>query len=124
MPSRSPWPTPSTRSRPRTPAAGSSTAATLSPPTDPQSALEVRITRQAMEDRLEHALQRPPAEALEDRIPVPEPRLQVAPGRAGPGNPKNRFKKQPVIGCRTTGIARLSRKQRRNPRPLLIAQYA
>src|SRR5512147_2999328 len=39
MPSRSPWPTPSTRSRPRTPAAGSSTAATLSPPIDPQSAL-------------------------------------------------------------------------------------
>src|SRR5512144_3142209 len=41
MPSMSPWPTPSTRSRPRTPAAGSSTAATLSPPIDPQSALVV-----------------------------------------------------------------------------------
>src|SRR5512134_1780598 len=41
MPSMSPWPMPSTRSRPRTPAAGSSTAATLSPPIDPQSALEV-----------------------------------------------------------------------------------
>src|SRR5512144_400733 len=39
MPSMSPWPMPSTRSRPTTPAAGSSTAATLSPPIDPQSAL-------------------------------------------------------------------------------------
>src|SRR5512147_339082 len=45
MPSRSPWPTPSPRSRPRTPAAGSSTAATLSPPIDPQSALENYLDR-------------------------------------------------------------------------------
>src|SRR6476469_3177948 len=37
-------------------------------------------------------------------------------------NPKSRLNKQSVVGARAPRVAGLTRKQRRNPRPLLVAQ--
>ena len=84
--------------------------------------LEIGITRQATEDPLEYTLHRPSAEALEDRIPVPERLMQIAPWRSRTRNPKYRLNKQSVVGARAPRVAGLTRKQRRNPRPLLVAQ--
>ncbi len=83
---------------------------------------KVRIAGQATENPFEGALQRPSAETLEDRIPVPETRVQIAPRRACPGNPKHRFEKESVVVARATGVADLARQQRRNPLPLCIVQ--
>jgi hypothetical protein len=86
--------------------------------------LEVRIAGQTAENHLEDAIQCPSSETLEDRIPIPESRGQVAPRRAGAGDPQHRFEKAPIILAGAAGVANLAGKQRRNPLPLLVAQYA
>jgi hypothetical protein len=48
--------------------------------------------------------------------------MEIAPGRAGAGDPQHGLEEQPVVGRAAPGIAGLSGKQRCNPRPLFIAQ--
>src|SRR6185437_7732627 len=86
--------------------------------------LEIRVAGQALEDVLEDALQRPPAEALEDRVPVPELAMEIAPGRSGASKPQHRFEKAPVILPGAAGVADFPGKQRRDPLPLCVAQDA
>ena len=85
--------------------------------------LEVQVSGQNTENPFEYALHCPSSEALEDRIPVPELGMQIAPRRAGPSNSQNRFQKPPVVGAGATGIARLAGEERRNPLPLVVVQY-
>ena len=52
-----------------------------------QRVFEIRIARKHREERLEDAVHDPTPEALEDRVPVPERRVEIAPGRAGAHDP-------------------------------------
>ena len=76
------------------------------------------------EDGLEDAFQRPSSEAAEHRVPVSELRVEIAPWRAGAGDPQHGLDEQPVVCPAASRIAALARKQRCNPLPLRIAQKA
>jgi hypothetical protein len=83
---------------------------------------EVGIRRQSLENPVEHTAFGPSAESLEDRIPVPEILGKVAPGRSNPRDPEDPFEEPPVVCRRAARIADFSRKKRRDPLPLIIAQ--
>src|SRR3954463_4994128 len=75
-----------------------------------------------LEDGFEHTFQRPSSKAAKDRVPPAEPLMQIAPWRAGAGDPQHRLDEQPVVYCAAPGIAGLARKKRCDPLPLRIAQ--
>jgi hypothetical protein len=85
--------------------------------------LEIGIVRQSFKNLIEHAASDPPAEPLEDRVPIPESLGKVAPRRPDTHNPENRFDEKPVVRSRAARILDFSWKKRRNPLPLIIAQY-
>ena len=60
---------------------------------------------------------------LKDRVPVPESLGKVAPRRPDTDNPENRFDEKSVVRPRAARILDFSRKKRRDPLPLIIAQY-
>jgi hypothetical protein len=82
--------------------------------------LKIRIVRQGLEDPIEHATLDPSAKAL--KVPVPETLGKVAPRRPDTHNPENSFDETPVVRPRASRIPHFSRKQRRDPLPLIIAQ--
>jgi len=82
----------------------------------------VGIRRQSVENPVEHTAFGPSTEPLEGRIPVPETLGKVAPGSPDTHDPQNRLQEKPVVGRRATWIADLSRKERRDPLPLIITQ--
>ena len=83
--------------------------------------LEVRVVRKGLEEPIEHASLDPSAKAL--KVPVPESLGKVAPRRSNTHNPENSFDEQPVVRSRAARIPDFSRKKRREPLPLIIAQY-
>jgi hypothetical protein len=85
--------------------------------------LEIRIVRQGLEDPTEHAPLDPSTKALKDRVPVPGSLGKVAPRRPDTDNPENRFDEKSVVRPRAARILDFSRKKRRDPLPLIIAQY-
>src|SRR4051812_27138708 len=83
--------------------------------------LEIRIVRQGLEDPTEHAPLDPSAKAL--KVPVPKSLGKVAPRRPDTDNPENRFDEKSVVRPRAARILDFSRNKRRDPLPLIIAQY-
>ena len=65
----------------------------------------VGIARQQLENALENAALRPPAEALVDDLPVAETLGQIAPRNAGTISEDNRFDEQPVVRRRAAHMA-------------------
>src|SRR3954454_12486920 len=64
----------------------------------------------------------PPTESLEDGVPIPENLRKGAPRRSNPHNPQNSSDEKPVVRARAPWIPHFSRKKRRDPLPLIIAQ--
>jgi hypothetical protein len=83
---------------------------------------EIRIGGQALENLLEDAALGPAAKAAEHGVPASEQRGQVAPRRACPHNPENRFEEQAVVRRGSPGIAGFTWQKRANPLPLRVAQ--
>jgi hypothetical protein len=83
---------------------------------------EVRIIGQGLEKTLPNPGPRPAPEAPVDTVPRAEVSGQIAPRRAGARDPQDGIDKQPRVCARATGIALLAGNQRRNPRPLRVAQ--
>jgi len=83
---------------------------------------KVRITAQHSEYPVEHTPQRPPAEPLEDRIPIPEVQRQIPPWRANPRDPRHRFQKQAVVLPGSPRIAGLAWDKSGDLVPLRVAE--
>jgi hypothetical protein len=83
---------------------------------------QVRITAQHSEYPVEHTPQRPPAEPLEDRIPIPEVQRQIPPWRANPRDPQHRFQKQAVVLTGSPRIAGLAWDKSGDLVPLRVAE--
>src|SRR3712207_6735117 len=86
--------------------------------------LEIRVVGEVLEDLFKDAFQGPSAEALEDRVPVAEPVVEVAPARARAGDPQHGLEKEPVIVSRAARVAHFTGQQGRDALPLLITQNA
>src|SRR3978361_1678675 len=84
--------------------------------------LEVRVSPQRFEYGLKHVLGRPPSEALEHRVPVAEGRRQIAPRRAGAGNPEYSLDKVSVVRAGSPWVARLTGQQMGYLVPLRVAE--
>src|SRR6195952_4813685 len=65
----------------------------------------------------------PVAEARVDRVPLPEPFRDVAPGTARAHHPQHRFHEAPVVLATATRITRLAQTVRFHLRPLGVRQY-
>jgi hypothetical protein len=65
---------------------------------------EIGIAAERLENALPNALLRPPPEASIRRKPLAERFRQIAPWRARPRNPKNRFDKKPVVTPGAAGV--------------------
>jgi hypothetical protein len=84
--------------------------------------LEIGDSREIPEYPLENAFLGPSSEALPHRSQFAELRRQIAPRRAGLHDPQHDFEKRPIVLTGAAGMAVLTRKDGRNPRPLLVAQ--
>ena len=83
---------------------------------------EIGIVRQRGENPLEHALERPSAEALPHRTPLAKGVGQIAPWRPGAHNPQHRFNEPTIVFARPAGVAFLAGQERSNPLPLGVVQ--
>ena len=88
-----------------------------------EGVLEIRVAGEALEDPFEDALHGPSAEALEDRVPVAEPLVEVAPGRARAGDPQHGFEEAAVVVSGAARVADFAGEQGRDALPLFIAQH-
>src|SRR5271165_79363 len=77
--------------------------------------------------RLKHpppdALLAPTVEASKDAVPRAKNFGKIAPRRARPHDPENRFDKHPVIAPGRATLVRTTNNKARNTFPLFIAQY-
>src|ERR1700723_602341 len=84
---------------------------------------EIGIVAKRLENALPNALLRPPPEAGIRRKPLAERFRQIAPWRARPRNPKNRFDKTSIVTPAAAGVTDFTRQLRGNPLPLRVAQH-
>jgi len=84
---------------------------------------EIGIVAERLENVLPNALLRPPPEASIRRKPFAERFRQIAPRRARPRNPKNRFDKKSVVTTTAAGVTDFTRQLWGNPLPLRVVQH-
>ena len=72
---------------------------------------------------IKNQLLRPPAEALEVRVPVAEPVRQVSPGTTRSRDIQHSFHEPAIVAARAPGIANLARKRWSDTLPLLVPQH-
>lgn len=83
--------------------------------------LVVVITSQQLENPLENAALRPPAEALMNYLPAPETLRQIAPGNPRSVPVQNHIDEQSIVGRSTPDMALASRQKILDPLPLVVA---
>jgi hypothetical protein len=83
---------------------------------------EVRIVGQRGEEALPDTTFAPPIEAHENAVPLAKNLRQIAPRRAGAGDPQHRLDEHPVVGARPAGVLRLANAQLLDALPLPLAQ--
>ena len=76
---------------------------------------EIGIVAERPENAFPNALLRPPPEASIRRKPLAERFRQIAPRRARPRNPKNRFDKKSVVTTAAAGVTDFTRQLWGNP---------
>src|SRR5262245_48883207 len=84
---------------------------------------EIGIVAEPLEKAFPNTLLRPPPEASIRGEPFAECFRQIAPWRARSRNPKHGLDKEPVVTPAAAGVTDFTRKLRRNPFPLRIAQH-
>ncbi len=84
---------------------------------------EIGIVAERPENAFPNALLRPPPEASVRRKPFAERFRQIAPRRARPRNPKNRFDKKSVVTTAAAGVTDFTRQLWGNPLPLRVVQH-
>ena len=80
----------------------------------------VVIARQQLENALENAALRPPAEALVHDLPVAETLGQITPGNARSISVKNGFDEQPIVRRRAADMAFTAGQKILDPIPLIV----
>jgi hypothetical protein len=85
--------------------------------------LHVGLVRDGIKKTFENIGFNPVSIPLEDGVPGPEQRRQIAPRAAGSRDPQDRFDKPPVILTAATGVRLLPPAMRLHFRPLGIAQH-
>ena len=83
----------------------------------------VTIDRQRLEDPLPDAGMAPAAEALMHRLPLAIAFRQIAPMRTGMQNPQATVDEHTAVRARASRVAGFAGQQRRNLRPLPVAQF-
>jgi hypothetical protein len=76
------------------------------------------IARQHLENALENAVLRPPAETLMDNLPIPEALGKITPGNPGSISVQNGFDEQSIVPFH---MAFATRKKTLDPIPLIVA---
>jgi len=84
---------------------------------------EIGIVAERPENAFPNALLGPPPEASIRRKPLAERFRQIAPRRARPRNPKNRFDKKSVVTTTAAGVTDFTRQLWGNPLPLRVVQH-
>src|SRR5262249_39979885 len=79
------------------------------------------LVLEGAEELAPDALVRPAAEASEDGVPVAEAVGQVAPRRAGLGDPQDGIDEQAVVLCGHAGVALLAPQQVFDALPVLVS---
>jgi hypothetical protein len=75
---------------------------------------------QSLKDQVRQTANRPPPVLPVHGIPTSERLRQIAPGRAGPGNPEDRIKRAPMVLGRTPAQWASFNDKRLKERPLRI----
>jgi hypothetical protein len=85
---------------------------------------EFWILSQRLENPLPNALARPSIEPLEDTVPMPDFRREIAPRRARPQHPKYGINKQTIVLAVPASVPWFARDQIFDAFPLCSCQFA
>ena len=85
---------------------------------------EIGTFYQRVEHAFPNALLGPPAEALENAVPIAECWRQIAPWRTRARDPEHRIDEQTIVLAMSSLIALFPRNKVLDPSPLLVRQFS